>query len=46
MRKKPIEIFREMQRFETEEEMIAYLRGLPKLDDDWPEEAAVKENKR
>ena len=35
---KSLEIFWEMQKLETKEEMIAYLRGLPKLDDAWPEE--------
>lgn len=35
---KPLEIFWEIQKLETKEEMIAYLRNLPKLDDEWPDE--------
>ena len=40
--KRPMEIFNEMQELETREEMIAYLRSLPKLDDPWPEESIDK----
>lgn len=36
--KSPKEILNEMQTLETKEEMIEYLRSLPKLDDEWPEE--------
>lgn len=37
--KSPMQIFREMQQFETKEEMVAYLRALPREDEPWPEEA-------
>ena len=40
--KNPMEIFKEMQNLETREEMIAYLRGLPRLDEPWPEEIDEK----
>lgn len=32
MEKKPMEIFLEMQALETREEMITYLRDLPRVD--------------
>lgn len=36
--KTPMQIFRELQQLETKEEMIAYLRALPREDEPWPEE--------
>ena len=37
------EILAEMQKLETKEEMIIYLRSLPKLDEPWPETPKFEE---
>lgn len=36
--KRPMQIFQEMQQLETKEEMISYLRALPKKDAPWPDD--------
>ena len=36
--KTPTQIFQKLQQLETKEEMISYLRALPKKDEPWPDD--------
>lgn len=42
--KKPMEIFEEFMKIEDRDDMIDYLRCLPKKDDEWPEEETETKN--